>query len=226
MKKIYLISIIVFLFAITSCTKDDQLNETKSILVTNETTEANSETTYTTINISGKIISNDGTEISSRGVCWSTEPNPTINDNLVNVENNVFTQTISNLTANTTYYFRVFVKTSNNIIYSDNQNFNTLSLNNTLWKFTTNYENNFQIDSNINFYENGTTKFDEIGVGQGYFITYGTWSLNGNSLTYIWEGNDSNTSAYTYTGTITGMTMYGTYSNQNSPNGTWTAILN
>jgi hypothetical protein len=223
MKKIILSSLSIILFTLVSCSNDEPAG-INSISATNETTHVNSEITFTTINISGKVISNDGTEILSRGVCWSTNPNPTINENLINVENNYFTQTISTLIANTTYYLRIFAITANTIIYSENQTFSTLSLDDTIWEFSTYYSpNNFLIESTVNFYENGTTKFDEIGIGQGYFITYGTWSLNGNILTYRWNSTDPSNPEYLYTGTISGTTIIGTYTFSTSP-GTWNAI--
>jgi hypothetical protein len=223
MKKINLLFIGILFISIVSCSKDEQQNNITTV-VTNETTAANSETTFTSIKISGKIIAEDGNTISSRGVCWGTNLNPTIENNIATTETNIFNLTITNLTANTTYYFRIYAIDSNGVIYSENESFSTLSLENTVWKFSSYYSpNNFLIESTVNFYSDGTTKFDEIGVGQGFFITYGTWSLNGNLLTYRWNSADPNNPEYLYTGIISGSTMSGDFSHPSIP-GTWNAI--
>jgi len=63
-----------------------------------------------------------GGEILQRGVCWSTSPNPTIDDNYTveNLDgNNDFYSTIENLSANTTYYLRPYAINSNGIVYGD-----------------------------------------------------------------------------------------------------------
>jgi hypothetical protein len=75
MKNLVILFIGILFLSLISCSNDEQENSI-STLITNETTEANSETTYTTVKISGKIIS--GEAIISRGICWSTNPNPTI----------------------------------------------------------------------------------------------------------------------------------------------------
>ena len=99
-------------------------------------------------------------------------------------------------------------------------------MNDSTWEFKTFYSpNNNLIVSKIDFYSNGTTKFDETDLYlqcPGCFITYGTWSLNGNVLTYIWEGNNPNNSTYVYSGTLSGNTMNGTFTHPSMP-GTFTA---
>lgn len=231
MKKLKFLLIAILFISIISCSKDEQQNNITTV-VTNETTAANSETTFTTIKISGKVIATEGTTILSRGICWSTNPNPTIENNIATSETNIFSHTITNLTANTTYYFRIYAIDSNGVIYSENESFSTLSLENTVWELTTYYPQttDFKIISRLDLFQDGTTRFDELDLPlqcSGCFITYGTWTLNGNILTYIWEGNDPNTSTYVYTGTISGMNITGSYDHSQLENGIWTAsILN
>lgn len=62
------------------------------------------------------LISNSGgSEVTARGVCWSTSDNPTIADNKTNNGAGVgsFTAQISNLVASSTYYVRAYA--TNNI---------------------------------------------------------------------------------------------------------------
>ena len=222
MKQLKVSLIIIAIAIFMSCDKEDSnIGKTPSIMNSPET--ISSEITYTSFKVKGEINTEEGENVTERGVCWSTNPNPTINDNKLISENNIFDLTINNLNSNKTYHFRSYAKNKIGVGYGMVQSTQTLSLENTVWKFTSVYSpTNFIIESTINFYSDGTTKFDEIGPGQGYFITYGTWTLNGNSLTYKWNSTDPNNPEYLYTGTLSGMTMSGIFTHPTIP-GTWTA---
>ncbi len=61
--------------------------------------------------ISGGYISSDGgSDVTQRGVCWSTNQNPTIADNITNngAGTGSFTSSLSSLYSNTTYYARAY----------------------------------------------------------------------------------------------------------------------
>lgn len=219
----YSILILLF-FTITSCNNDDGIEinnpELSIALVDN--------ITFTTAEIESEIILNN-TQIVSKGICWSTSPNATINDNKTNESNLVFTSLIANLTANTTYYYKIYASSENETYYSEEASFNTLNIESTDWDLTTVYSpNDYKIYSRINLYEDGTTKFDELdlpGQGPGLFITYGTWTLDGNNFTYNFDSSNPSNPVYIYTGVLTGLEMSGTYSHVSAPNGTWSAII-
>jgi hypothetical protein len=84
--------------------------------------------------ISGGIISNDGgVNISVRGVCWSTSPNPTIA--LTTKTNDgsgtgTFTSNLTGLTNNTIYYVRAYATNSSGTAYGNEISFTTLTSNN------------------------------------------------------------------------------------------------
>lgn len=63
-------------------------------------------------NIGGYIIDNGGAVIKARGVCWSTSPEPTLNDSIlvdtINTDIGEFSYSISGLENVTTYYARIF----------------------------------------------------------------------------------------------------------------------
>ncbi len=225
------IRVILFFTLLTTiigCENNDEIEITNAS-VSIETTNENAEKTFTSIKISGIVSSNGESSNVNSGVCWSVNPNPTIEDNLITENSNEFNILVSDLFANTTYYFKTFATNESGTSYSEQQVISTLSLNNTSWKITTIYpnQNNFEIFSRVDFFDDNTTKFDEIDLpGQcpGCFITYGTWSLEGNILTYIWEGSDSNNSTYTYTGIVNGMSISGDYIHSTQPDGTWSAI--
>ena len=68
--------------------------------------------------------------IINRGICWSTSPNPTINDNSTFDGNGIgsFTSNIIGLTPGTTYYVRAYATSSANITgYGEQVTFNTLA---------------------------------------------------------------------------------------------------
>lgn len=222
--------ILLFSLLITSigCETDNDPTLTNAS-ITMETTNENAEKTYTTVKINGSVSSDGGSSIINRGVCWSSNENPTIEDNLMDATNDDFSIIVNDLLVNTSYYFRTFVTNEQGTSYSEQQIVNTLSLNNTSWKFTTVYpnQNNFEIYSKIDFLDDNTTKFDEMDEPDqcpGCFITFGTWSLDGNNLTYIWEGSDPTISTYVYSGIVNGMHISGTYTHTSEPNGTWSAL--
>lgn len=71
------------------------------------------------------IDSDGGDTVTSRGVCYSTSQNPTINDSVIyGVTSNEWL-TLSNLTPNTTYYIKAFAENSVGVGYSSEDSFNT-----------------------------------------------------------------------------------------------------
>lgn len=82
---------------------------------------------------SSKIIDDGGLDIISKGICWSTSPNPLIiNDTSILYENNtgIFINNLKNLSPNTLYYIRPFVITNFNnnqtsTFYGNSLNINT-----------------------------------------------------------------------------------------------------
>ena len=75
----------------------------------------------------GLITSNSFVQMKSKGVCWSTNPNPTIADTFS--ENGNFNDDyisfIYGLSANTTYYVRAYVEDCNGFYYGDEILFDT-----------------------------------------------------------------------------------------------------
>ena len=118
------ISKIFALFAIgmmaTACT--DKINEVNEPL--NVTAP-----TVTTVQAYSAIVSATatGSHITHRGVCYSTSPNPTIDDNKVTGNSKNMTLTVGGLAKSTTYYMRAFAQTSYDVKYSDEISFTTLS---------------------------------------------------------------------------------------------------
>ena len=76
----------------------------------------------------GNVISAGNLAITSRGVCWSTSPNPTINDNKTTdgTSTGSFTSNITGLAESTTYYVRAYATNSKGTAYGEEKSFTTL----------------------------------------------------------------------------------------------------
>ncbi len=78
--------------------------------------------------IGGGIIKDDGgEEIYSKGICWSTQENPTIADNKIDngKGSSDFTNQITNLSPGTTYHVRAYAANSNGMAYGKDIPFTT-----------------------------------------------------------------------------------------------------
>ena len=84
--------------------------------------------TQTTATSGGNVTDEGGATVTARGVCWSTSPDPTINDNKTTDGNGTgaFTSNLTNLTANTTYYVRAYATNSEGTNYGEQKTFTTL----------------------------------------------------------------------------------------------------
>lgn len=97
---------------------------------------ATSITEYS-FNIEGTITATGGSQITSYGHCWSTNENPTINDNCTNLgitdKIGSFKSTIENLSVNTTYYVRAYATNSQGTAYGEQTIVTTLTKNSDIW---------------------------------------------------------------------------------------------
>jgi len=77
----------------------------------------------------GTVISDGGSQVIARGVCYSTHPGPTLDDNATNEDfgTGSFTSIMSPLTIGTTYYVRAFaINMKKGIAYGNEVTFKTL----------------------------------------------------------------------------------------------------
>jgi uncharacterized protein (TIGR02145 family) len=75
----------------------------------------------------GYAMADMGELITAKGVCWGTEPNPTLNDNktIDGTGAGPFESIISGLTPGTDYYLRSYATDNNRIIYGPEKAFRT-----------------------------------------------------------------------------------------------------
>jgi Leucine-rich repeat (LRR) protein len=91
------------------------------------TTNPVSSITYNSVVCGGNVTSDGGSPVTARGVCWSTNSNPTINNSktIDGSGTGSFTSTITGLSASTTYYVRAYATNSKGTSYGSNVSFTT-----------------------------------------------------------------------------------------------------
>ncbi len=79
----------------------------------------------------GTITSSGGSPLIQRGVVWSTNPNPTLNNDFTVDGSGIgsFSSELSNLQEGTTYYVRAYAINSAGTAYGDELNFSTTPIN-------------------------------------------------------------------------------------------------
>ena len=94
-------------------------------------TVTTAEVTNITVNsaLCGGEVTFDGNLATTRGVCWSTSQNPTIEDNKTTNGSGLgsFTSNLSNLASQTTYYVRAYATNEVGTSYGEEVSFTTLA---------------------------------------------------------------------------------------------------
>jgi uncharacterized protein (TIGR02145 family) len=186
---IYLIAIILFGCTITAY---------EPSLTTNPATNITSTSIFT----GGNITNNGGSTITETGVCWSLNPNPTINNSIGsttsgNVSNN-FTCNITGLTPNTYYYIRAFARNSDGLTgYGNQQTFYTAPISSTPGADLTDIDGNtyqtivlgngqtwMKKNLNVSKYRNGDTIPQIQDPTAWANLTTGAWCYYDNDAAY------------------------------------------
>ena len=115
------ISVIAILFISISCKKD------KIKLPVVETMQV-SVTGVTSAQCGGNVISDGGSPVTSRGVCWSIAIAPTIagNKTINGSGTGTFTSNIAGLISDTVYFFRAYATNEAGTGYGEELSFRTL----------------------------------------------------------------------------------------------------
>ena len=77
--------------------------------------------TFNSAIVGGNVSNDGGAPVTARGVCWSTSQNPTLANNSLIIGSGLgaFTDTITGLSGNTTYYVRAFATNSSGTAYGN-----------------------------------------------------------------------------------------------------------
>ena len=99
----------------------NQLTITTNDTLSTITTTAVLGVTSTTASSGGSIYSNGGAAITARGVCWATNPNPSITDNKTvdGTGAGTFASSITGLNPGTTYFIRAYATNSVGTAYGN-----------------------------------------------------------------------------------------------------------
>lgn len=133
-----------------------------------------SDITMSSAVVGGDIISNGNGEIISKGVCWSLNENPSL-DNSINFSNEgagggAFSSQIDNLSSETTYYAAAYAQNSKGVSYGNSVSFTTKKANAT--NFTSIYSEDVTCNSAI-------FKAEVDTVGNFNIVSSGfCWSIN------------------------------------------------
>jgi hypothetical protein len=92
------------------------------------TTASVTNIAQTTATSGGNVISEGGSSVTARGVCWSIAPGPSIFDNFTidGSGTGAFASSITGLSASTTYYVRAYATNSAGTSYGNEVSFTTL----------------------------------------------------------------------------------------------------
>jgi len=113
---------IIFLINVSGCTK-----AVETIKVSVLTTSSISNTAHTTAICGGNITFDGGSEVTARGVCWSTEQDPFIADSKTTdgTGSGSFISILNNLLFNTTYFVKAYATNSAGTGYGNELSFMT-----------------------------------------------------------------------------------------------------
>jgi hypothetical protein len=105
---------------------DDNDDDTQTEIPT-VTTKSVSDITETSAYCGGDVISDGGSPVTARGVCWSTAQNPSINSKKTvdGSGTGSYSSQITGLSSNTTYYYRAYATNINGTAYGEVGSFTT-----------------------------------------------------------------------------------------------------
>lgn len=103
---------------------------TKAYSTPTVTTNTVTDITSNSATISGNVTSDGGATVTERGICYSTSSSPTISNSRVasGTGTGSFSVNLTNLSANTKYYYRAYAKNSKGVSYGSQGSFTTKML--------------------------------------------------------------------------------------------------
>jgi uncharacterized protein (TIGR02145 family) len=192
---IFLVFIVATLFSIAGCNKKEV-----PVLETNPVTDINA----TSAVCGGNIIYDGGETVLSRGVCWSTNTEPSIKDVKTSdgAGAGTFSSPVTNLKPATNYYIRAYATTSSGTGYGMVMSFKTLGDTPTI---TTQSATNVTASSvTLIAFINANYLTTNVSFEYGTSIAYGTIalaaqsSIEGNTISEVRANISGLTAGTTY----------------------------
>jgi len=140
-----------------------------------DATTAATSITGSSASSGGNILSDGGSTITARGVCWSTSQNPTISDSKTTDTGTtgIFTSSLTGLVENTTYYVRAYATNSLGTSYGTQISFlAVLSIGTQYWM-----EKNLEVTT----YRNGDVIPEVTDSSAWASLTTGAWCYYHNN---------------------------------------------
>lgn len=195
MKTRQLIALLFAAVALSSCVKDPEIPAGQTFgsdAFVTVTTYTAWDITQTTAETGGSIDVFGNTKVTGYGICWSSNHNPTTEDNHItcDVDKDYFFCTITGLTAGTTYYVRAYAINSKGATYGNEESFTTAQTSNN--QFTINVSANPSDGGTATgggTYQQGQSCTVTASPNTGY--TFLRWTVNGNKV--------STNASYTFT---------------------------
>lgn len=108
---------------------NQEIFNTTSASLATVTTRIVTEVSFTSALSGGDITSDGGAEIIEKGICWSTQENPTIENSFTTSGsgNDGFAGNMTELTPGTTYYVRAYATNNKGTAYGNQETFTTAS---------------------------------------------------------------------------------------------------
>jgi uncharacterized protein (TIGR02145 family) len=109
---------------------NQQTFTTSAAILPGVTTAAVSEISYNTAKSGGEVLTDGGSPVTSKGICWSTSDNPVVSDNHTTngTGTGAFISNMTGLTNGTTYHVRAYATNSVGTAYGDEVTFSTVSI--------------------------------------------------------------------------------------------------
>ena len=143
--------------------------------------------TPTSATASGNVVTDGSNPVTERGICFSTSPNPTLNDSkaLATGTTGAFTCHLTGLTANTFYYVRAFATNSAGTTYGNEWRYPNGS-----WGILGSATpGGWEIDQNMNFNSTNNTWSITLNMTKGEIVfrqndtwDVGYYGVNGNLI--------------------------------------------
>lgn len=147
----------------------------------------------------GEITDDGGASVTARGVCWGTNPSPTIADSKTEDGTGIgsFTSTITGLAVNTTYYVRAYATNSAGTAYGNERNFTTAAESGVMTDIDGNVYQTVKIGNQVWMAENlNVTRYND-GTKISKAIGQSAWTGGAGGLRCFLD-NDSAANAALY----------------------------
>ena len=107
------------------CVRDEAQEASNLQTIPTVTTNNVTNVTASTASCGGEVVNDGGSDVTARGVCWSTSPNPTVNNSHTSDGTGVgvFTSAMTGLTPGLTYYVRAYATNSWGTAYGESKIF-------------------------------------------------------------------------------------------------------